>query len=99
MRVPGVIVVMMGAIAIIGRLRHPTFAIDRIRREIAGAGIGRALIGVIILLRRRSEMILLDGTGQPLVTPAAAIAAGINRLNRSHVDLRLNVDLRRAWAD
>src|ERR1700733_10799753 len=100
MPVPGVIVVVMGAIAIIGRLRHATFAIDRIRREIAGAGIGRALIGVIILLRRRSDMILVERIGQPLIGPAAAIAAVVSRLNRSHVDLRLNVDLRlRAWAD
>src|SRR5215207_2794643 len=50
------------------------FAIDRTRRQVAGTGIGRALVDVIVLLLR---------IGQTLADPAAAgIAARIGRDRR-----------------
>src|SRR6185437_11772462 len=63
------------------------FLIGRVRREIAGTGIGRALIGVVILMQRRVVIAVLHfGIRQPLiVAPAAAAATGVAaRINRSH---------------
>src|SRR6266853_306772 len=46
--------------------------IGRIGRESAGAGIGRALVDVVILVTHRGGMILQRRIGQPLIAPAAA---------------------------
>src|ERR1700688_2873327 len=73
MRVPGVVVVAV----IWMPAGYSTFPIGRIRREIAGAGIGRALIGVVILMhRRRGDFILLHRIRQPLIGPATTVTAG-----------------------
>src|SRR6266478_1159886 len=65
----------MGAIGI--PTGYGCFLIRRIRREVAGAGIGRSLIDVVILRAPNDGVILQLRIGQPLVDRAAAIAAGI----------------------
>src|SRR5581483_12167188 len=60
--------------------RHRVFLIGRIRRERAGAGIGRALVHVIVLSRGRRE-VLEAPTGKAVMAAGAAarIAVGIGR--------------------
>src|SRR5260370_25784457 len=84
-RVPRAIVVVW-AIAI-----DRALAIGRARRPVAGSGIGRALVHIVILgtIVQRSA-ILHFGIGEPLMRPAAAgVAARIAvGLDRSGVDRR-----------
>ena len=73
MEIRMMIAVVMMMVVIVAPAGQRIFPVDRIGREIAGTGIGRTLIGVIILMHR---------IGQPLITPtttAAAIAARIDR--------------------
>src|ERR1700722_6251556 len=101
----GAIAVALAAIAIrvmaiAAVLGHAAFAIDPIRRKVAGTAIGRALDGVIILMHRIGvAVVLLHRVGQPLITPGAGacVAAGIDRLGgdiklrlRARLDIRLS---------
>src|SRR6478736_10013280 len=58
-------------------------------RESAGAGEGRALVHVIILMPHRGGMILQRRIRQPLIAPAAAagIATGISIGLRARADI------------
>src|ERR1700730_2318670 len=62
----------------ITRIDRGAFAlpIGRIGCEVAGTAIGRALVGVVILMHRAGVgLILIHRIGQPLVGAAAAVTA------------------------
>ena len=52
MEIRMMIAVVMMVVVIVAPAGHRTFLVDRIGREVAGTGIGRALIDVIILMHR-----------------------------------------------
>src|ERR1700760_12973 len=70
------IAVHVGMVAIVMVIAAPhanrVFLIDAVRREVAGAGVGRALLGVVILMHGRAIVAVLHfRIGQPLIAPAA----------------------------
>src|SRR5665213_3748431 len=91
-RIAGAIAVGVDIAIMVGVANTPAaFAIGRIRREVAGTAIGRALIGIIILMHPLFGAVFAHRIGQPLIGPAAAaagVATGIDR-RRGNVDLGL----------
>src|ERR1700730_12626026 len=71
-RIPGAIVQMGAIAAVVARIVRTViaaFLIGRARSPVAGTGIGRTLVDVVILLHR---------IGEPLMTPATGgVTAGI----------------------
>src|SRR5207249_9976973 len=68
------------AVTVIGGRNNRVLAIGRIRRERARAGIGRALIDIVVLGRRLGEA-LIGAIAVPIAA-AAGVAAGIDRRDR-----------------
>src|SRR3954470_6823133 len=68
------------AVAVIGGRNHRVLTVGRIRREGARAGVGRALVNVIILRGGLGET-LIGAVAGP-VTAATGVAAGIDRRDR-----------------
>src|SRR5450755_1437551 len=71
-----VIAVIGAGVAVGAPSRHSTFLIGRQRREIAGTGIGWALIDVVILRRQFGEPFIGDAAAAA-TTAATGITAGI----------------------
>src|ERR1700733_4951692 len=74
------IAVHAGMVAVVMVIATPNanrvFLIDTIRREVTGTGVGRALVGVVVLMHGRGVIAVLHfRIGQPLIAPAAAAAA------------------------
>src|SRR5450756_2217598 len=99
-----IMIAMAGGVAIvIGAMMIAALLIGRIGREVAGTAIGRALVGIVILVHRSGiSIILLFRIGQPLIGrgAAAGVAAGINRSRNVALRARLDISLsaRRARA-
>src|SRR5260221_6182817 len=92
------VAIIVWAVAIGAPVGTRTVLIGRIRREGAGAGIGRALVDIIILVVDWGAVILQRRIRQPIIAPAAAagVAAGIG-IGRD-VGLRARADISRsAW--
>src|ERR1019366_2779337 len=66
-----IVAVVIRAVAIGAPAGYRGILIGRIRREGAGAGTGRALVDVVVLVLHRSGIILLHRIGQPLIGPTA----------------------------
>src|SRR4051794_21141839 len=72
------------AVAVIGGRNHRVFTVGRIRRKGARAGVGRALVDVIILRGGLGETLIgavAIAVAGP-VTAATGVAAGIDRRDR-----------------
>ena len=77
---PAMVAVVIGVMAIDAPTSYRSLLIEPIWREVARTGVGRPLIGVVILMHDRNCRVILQlRIGQPLIGPAAAdVAAGIN---------------------
>ena len=77
-------IAIAAAVAVIGGRDDCVFTVGRVRREGAGAGVGRALVDVVVLGGRLGEVLKAPTAITRAITPATAtrVAAAIDRRYR-----------------